>query len=433
MKQPESGARPGFSESFAQKVRGFMFRISENKRTQIGRIMLACLILCLATALPLKADGPVLDCPIGTYQVGTSCVLVSVPPAGSWNGDLVVFAHGYVSPAIETPEVEDYEIPPESGQTVSMILNGLGYAFATTSYSDNGLAIPQAVVDIKDLVDHFKDTYTTPGHIYLVGASEGGLVAALALETYPGLFDGGLAICGPVGNFKKQVNYLGDFLVLFNYFFPDFWDDVEFELKKIAGAQFVLEKPTPAGIPGILVNEDVWEAIVAPMVVSAIQSNPSARRQLLRVANAPVDPDDPLSMETVLGVLWYGIFATNDAIEKLGGIPYDNSRRWYSGSANDLRLNWRIDRYRASGTALYNIESDLQTSGRLSDPLVTMHTTQDPIVPYWHETLYNLKTLFGGSLLYHLNVPVVRYGHCAFSQEELLTGFAIMLFMSGGY
>ena len=80
-----------------------MFRILKNKRTQIGRIMLACLILCLATALPLKADGPVLDCPIGTYQVGTSCVLVSVPPAGSWNGDLVVFAHGYVSPAIRTP------------------------------------------------------------------------------------------------------------------------------------------------------------------------------------------------------------------------------------------------------------------------------------------------------------------------------------------
>jgi pimeloyl-ACP methyl ester carboxylesterase len=410
-----------------------MFQISKNNKIRVGGIMLSCLILLLITALPLKAYNPVLDCPDGTDQVGTSCVFISVPPAGS--GDLVVFAHGYVSPTSLKPVVEDYEIPPESGQTISMILNKLGYAFATTSYSSNGLAIPQAVADIKDLVEHFLDEYYTPAHIYLIGASEGGLVAALALERYPDLFDGGLAICGPVGNFKKQVNYFGDFLVLFNYFFPHFWEAVEGRLQEIPelGPKFVLEKPTPAGIPVVLVNQDVWEGIVAPMVVSAVQSNSSAKRQLLRVANAPADPDDPLSQQTILGVLWYGIFATNDAIEKLDGNPYDNSRRWYSGSRNDLRLNWRIDRYRASGTALYNIENGLQTSGKLSDPLVTMHTTQDPIVPYWHETLYNLKTLFGGSLLYHLNVPVVRYGHCAFSQEELLTGFAIMLFMSGGY
>ena len=194
-----------------------------------------------------------------------------------------------------------------------------------------------------------------------------------------------------------------------------------------------MEKPTPAGIPDILVDQDIWDGIIVPAIVSAIDSNPSAMRQLLRVANAPADPDDPLSKETVLGVLWYGIFATNDAIAKLEGNPYDNSRRWYSGSNNDIRLNRRIDRFQADPEALYNIENSLQALGRLSDPLVTLHTTQDPIVPFWHETLYNLKTLFGGSLLYHLNIPVVRYGHCAFSEEELLTAFAIMLFMSRGY
>ena len=36
---------------------------------------------------------------------------------------------------------------------------------------------------------------------------------------------------------------------------------------------------------------------------------------------------------------WYNVFATNDGIEKLGGQPFDNGWRWYTGSSDDLRLN----------------------------------------------------------------------------------------------
>jgi hypothetical protein len=237
-----------------------------------------------------------------------------------------------------------------------------------------------------------------------------------------------------VGNFRKQINYFGDFLVLFNYFFPDFWEHLEPLLEIKLGHAVNLQTPTPAGVPDVLINQGLWDAIIEPAVLAAISSNPSATRQLLKVANAPTDADDLTSVgTTVLGALWYGIFATNDANSKLGGCPFDNSRRWYSGSRNDWRLNWRIDRYRADTEALIRIENGYQTSGKLTSPLVTAHTTLDPIVPYWHETIYNLKTLFGGSLLRHFNIPVVRYGHCAFTEDELLTAFAIMLFMAGGY
>jgi hypothetical protein len=62
--------------------------------------------------------------------------------------------------------------------------------------------------------------------------------------------------------------------------------------------------------------------------------------------------------------------------------------------------------------------------------VVTLHTTQDPIVPYWHETLYNIKVLLAGSLLRHLNLPVMNYGHCSFDQNQLLTAFSILQFMA---
>ena len=57
--------------------------------------------------------------------------------------------------------------------------------------------------------------------MYLVGVSQGGLVCTLAVEQNPGIFSGGLSLCGPIGDFRRQINYWGDFRVAFDYFFPN--------------------------------------------------------------------------------------------------------------------------------------------------------------------------------------------------------------------
>ena len=50
-------------------------------------------------------------------------------------------------------------------------------------------------------------------------------------------------------------------------------------------------------------------------------------------------------------------------------------------------------------------------------------------MPYWHEQLYNLKTLASGSLFTrHLNMPVDRFEHCNFTENDALFSFAVMLF-----
>jgi pimeloyl-ACP methyl ester carboxylesterase len=400
--------------SVSKESEGIMSQITKGKRIQIAKAMFSGLAFLLLAAAPLSAADT--QCFSGSYEVGLHNPLYYVCVPSDWNGDLVVFAHGYVSP-IEELVIVDYVIPPDN-TPVSSIITGLGYAFATTSYSYNGLVIPQAVEDIKALVDKFPEISGSdaPLHVYLVGASEGGLVTALALEKYP-MMSGGLAACGPVGDFRKQIDYFGDFLVLFNYFFPNV-------LRSLTDFG---ETPTPEYIPEELLER--WPAIQAA-VLAAISANPSAAKQLLQVSKASPDPEDPLSMESILGILWYNIFATNDAVEKLGGHPYDNSRRWYSGSRNDLLLNFKIRRFHADSAALSNMEKGFKTSGDLLGPLVTLHTTADPIVPYRHETLYNIKALLAGSLLRHLNIPIVRYGHCQFNQNELLTAFTILNYMA---
>ncbi len=344
-------------------------------------------------------------CGAGPVTLDGAQILVCVPP--NWNRSLVVFAHGYVAPTGGDPVIPWDQLELPDGTSLPGIVTGLGFAFATTSYSDDGLAIEHGVEDVEDLVRYFRSTRPETDHVYLTGASEGGLVTALAVEQAPEVFSGGLATCGPVGNFRRQIDYLGDFRVLFDYFFP----------RLIPGDAI---DPPP-------ISQEQWDEDYVPAITAAFAAHPVRLDRLLRVARAPYDPNEPQTkIETALGILWYNVFATADAREKLGGgNPYDNSRRLYLGSGNDFWLNLLVGRFHADPSALAAIEHGYQTSGRLDPPLVTLHTTADPIVPYWHEPLYTLKALRSGLL--HTNLPVFRYGHCSFRAEEALVALGLLV------
>jgi pimeloyl-ACP methyl ester carboxylesterase len=337
----------------------------------------------------------------GAYHV------ICMPQA--WNNNLIVYAHGYVSPE-ETPTI----LFPLETDRVAGISMSLGFAFATTTYPAPGLVLPEAIPDLMQLVNEFRSLHSNNRHVFLVGASEGGLVTTKAVELRPDYFSGGLACCGPVGDFRKQINYFGDFFVVFNYFFPNFFPG----------------KADPSGVSQTVI--DGWNGLAATLP-GLIATRPSATRQVLKVTNASIDPGDANSVaQTFLGLLWYDVFATNDALSKLGGQPFENTGKWYSGSDNDWLLNRNIARFKASRVALGNIAANYQTTGKLTRPLVTLHTSGDPIVPYWHEDWYWWKTLLSGSWLLHTNLPVVRYGHCTFTDEELTAGFALLVLKATG-
>ncbi|MDO8705785.1 MAG: hypothetical protein Q7J84_12655 [Sulfuricaulis sp.] len=68
---------------------------------------------------------------------------------------------------------------------------------------------------------------------------------------------------------------------------------------------------------------------------------------------------------------------TKDAAATLGGFPYDNRSRVYTGSDNDFVLNLLVPRLRAEGTALTEMRTHYNTRGQLAVPLVTIHTQRD--------------------------------------------------------
>src|SRR5689334_14705531 len=165
------------------------------------------------------------ECPAGTTgATGTlpgsgALYLICVPPGfDPSTGSLVVYAHGSVPPQqpVALPNDDIGGVP-----IAQIVTLQLGMAYATTSYRENGLIVTDAEKDLQRLVAMFRELYgPIGGETYGVGASEGGLIVTLATERHSQLFDGTLALCAPIGDFQRQLNYFDDFRLAFDFHFP---------------------------------------------------------------------------------------------------------------------------------------------------------------------------------------------------------------------
>lgn len=362
--------------------------------------------LLVSALLLLLPAGLLAGCEEGTQSSGARFLLCT--PSGSWNGGLVLYAHGYVSvPEGSTnPDAWKAQLTLPTGPSLPDLVTSYGFAFAASSYSKDGLAVLQGVDDTMDLIAVFQNrTGVAPRRVFVTGVSEGGLIAAKALEQYPQQLNGGLAACGPIGDFRKQVHYFGDARVLFDYFFPN------------------VLPPTAIDIPPALMAG--WP-VKAAEIAQLLQANPLKTAQLLSTGKIPIGLNPANAGDAILSVLWYNVFATNDAKATLGGNPFDNRFRWYSGSLNDLLLNWRVARFSADPAAVAEM-TKYQTSGNLWRPMITLHTTWDPVVPAWQESAYAKKVAAAGKSHLLVRYPVPRYGHCAFNEGEVLIAFLTMV------
>ncbi|HCC71144.1 MAG TPA: hypothetical protein DEQ09_08350 [Bacteroidales bacterium] len=368
-----------------------------------------------------------------TNTTGTCINFISLPEVEAWNSldsrYMIFYAHGMVDPVpYEGIKLPDDCIGDKSVEEI-ILANTMGYA--STSYSDNGLAVLDAVEDIKELVniaDMFfdeHDEYMRPDMLFLGGPSEGGLVTIKTIEKYPHTFDGAISIGAPIGDFWKQLQYMGDFHVLFNYFFGK-------ELKNLG---------IDIGNPAVTISTEIMDAWknedyrpqewdgrnLQEVLIGLMQNYPERVPQLLKCAKVTVDMNDPEAMGTVtLELLRFGIMLTNDIHNRMDGVPYDNTRKWYWGSDNDWRLNRSIQRIRADYGAKMSVRN-YETTGETEIPVVTIHTTGDHVVPFWHNPKYKYKIFLKGNSLLHTGIPVNNYGHCTIEEYHIMAGLYIII------
>ena len=109
-----------------------------------------------------------------------------------WNGQLVVYAHGYRGQGTTV----DVDNPALRAHYVAA-----GFAWAASSYATNGYDVGQGVRDSYSLIDLFRQvTGARAGSVYMTGASMGGQVTAVLIEKHPRSFAGAMPYCGVLGD-----------------------------------------------------------------------------------------------------------------------------------------------------------------------------------------------------------------------------------------
>jgi pimeloyl-ACP methyl ester carboxylesterase len=332
---------------------------------------------------------------------------IDVPAA--WNGELVLYAHGIVQ--------ADQPVAPPSTQDNYHLLRasllGAGYAVAASSYSSNGWSLGDAVRRTHQLRGIVTAKVAAPARTYLVGHSMGALAIVKMLETYRGQYDGALPMCGPLGGALAELQYAGDARVTFDFYYPGLLPGTPFAVP--AGTSFL--SPADPGGPSLLFLQ----------VYSALLADPARLLQWASAAQLPFVNGTEL-VSSALYVIGFGLRYTNDLIERVNGkLPYDNTDVQYQVTVADpvtnaylsALLNAGVGRYAADRAALNYYTRNYAPDGGIEVPVVTLHTTRDPAIPFRHEALFAAAVADAGRSGLLLQRDVNRWGHCAFTPAEV--------------
>jgi pimeloyl-ACP methyl ester carboxylesterase len=330
----------------------------------------------------------------------------------TWNGDLVLYAHGYTAPIFPVG------VPPGEGVLVdglrAIALQG-GFAFAYSSYSQTGLGLKDAALRTSQLANLFSSLVGKSRRTFLIGTSFGGLAAVKLVEAHPERFAGLMTLCGMVGGVRAETDYVSHVRVLFDYFYPGVLPGNLYEL--------------PNGF-------DLVQDIIVP-ATAAIQANPQPAILMTQITQTPI----PFSNGTELGgsiiqALVLQAVELQDLMDRTHGQGFfDNTHTVYTGALPPELLadiNARVARYTAGPAATQFLDKNYEPTGNLEVPFVSLHTSMDPVVPFFHEATYRSLVEANGQASNLHQITVERYGHVQFTPEEIVGGFEQMIGLAGG-
>lgn len=349
----------------------------------------------------------------------------------NWNGDALLFAHGYSTPGTPVAVAEDPITAGPGGGMMKLAYDD-GLAAGHSAYDKDGLGVETGVRNTKRL----RDLLIRLGakRIYASGDSMGGGIVVALLEMYPRAFAGGLARCGVVDSWKTLLQQLYDMRAAYN----------------------ALTVGTPYQLPG---QQDVRRSALSPVPPVGEKTDPKLYGwgQLIKVATpiltlyaaAQKDPDsrearivrqvgaiggfevDPGSLAFPLVTAALG---ADDMAATAGGQPFGNVGKIYASdtlNAGEAKaLNANIQRVAVSPGAMSYLKQWHEATGRISVPLVTIHNTIDSLVPYAQQTAFEAKVRKAGRSRYLTAYGVVplraplpvggidAYTHCGFTPEQ---------------
>ena len=333
----------------------------------------------------------------GKYDGG----LYRVEIPDNWNGELALYAHGFVSSAGTNGSRLRVGNSPIREHLIKN-----GFAWAASSYRCNGYVPGQGLLDTMALTELFTkfNGGRAPQRVLLTGTSMGGHVAVLGMHEFPTSFAGGLAMC-PAGP------------ELF-----DFFAAVGGAAEVITGVQFKL---------------DTMQQDLAKMteILGKAPDYTDKGRQLASVQIQISGGPRPFAVEGLVSR-----FAGNISGAALAGNTTPPNRAVMTthikyaideglGLTGDV-LNTRarrkaLDAEMRNPTGPY--DEIVPFDGRLERPMLTMHGTGDLFVPIFLERTLKKEVANAGrqDLLTQRIYRIA--GHCQFSQPEMIKSFDDMV------
>ena len=397
-------------------------------------VLLAVLLAVALAGVPVAHAQAAVTTSTGTLADGATWQ-IRVP--ADWNGTLLLYSHGYRAPGSPNP-AQDVGDPVTGGWLLDH-----GFALAGSSYASTGWAIKDALADQAAALDAFEATVGHPRQTIAWGDSLGGMVAAGLVQRIPERLDGALAACGVVAGAVATWNQALDAAFAFKVLLaPD-------------SALQLVHITNPAG-----------NLALATQALAAAQTTAAGRARIALVAalndtpgwanptGPEPAPDDYASQQLSQYANLNGTFAFPFAFRaeleaRAGGNPSWNLGVDYAHQlersvdrdevealygqaglslAEDLRALNRTPRIAPDLDAVGYAIRNIVFNGRLGGvPVLSMHTTGDPLVVAQQERAYAQAVRAAGNTGLLRQAFVHRAGHCSFTPAERIGALQALL------
>lgn len=361
--------------------------------------------------------------------------LMQVP--SNWNGTLVLYSHGYVIPGFSNP-AEDVGDPI----TGAYLLEN-GYALAGSSYATTGWAIQQALPDQIKVLDTFKARVGTPKRTIAWGHSLGGMVTAGLVQRYPTRFDAALPMCGVVaggvGTWNQALDSAFAFDVLLgansglqvvNITDPN--KNINIAEGLLAGAQKNAGGKARIALAAALDDTPGWFDPLSP--------EPSPTDYVTQEANqylwlSEIDFPFGFDFRAELEGRAQGNLSWNNGVDYgkqlKNSVDYAEVQALYTAAGlsldDDLQALNNAARIKAKTSAVTYLKHNIIFDGKISIPVLTLHTKGDGLVVVEDESAYKdvVEQEHDGADLRQLFVH--RAGHCEFTPAETVVAFEALI------
>ncbi len=398
--------------------------------------MLVVFVAILALLTPVSAGQVRTDVPLPANLQGElngQAYRIRVP--ANWDGTLLVYSYGYtegynlvaLTPLGTNTAGADEQMLLDKGYALA----GIRAAGSVTVPVPGGMAaagfnMKERIQSQVALASLFRDMVGRPQWTIAWGVSMGGLVALALIEKYPGLFDGAVPLCPPAAGTTRMFDFKLDIVLACKAAFG--WKD-------------------EWGTPGTLRHDLNVMTEVFPFIIPQERDWPKAKWawEFVRMVNHI--PDDPSFYQPAnfrYQVVWLGFAPMVDMERRAGGRPVQNLDRVYTltEAEKDYLVSLGKDPtpfldamnaeriYEADRNARNYVEHYFDPTGRITRPVLTLHTTKDGAVIPENESAYReLVTDHGneGLLMQQFSIGNgVANTHCTFTPAQYLAAIDAM-------